>query len=169
MVVNNPESNMGNAVGCAPVLQMLQKGITVGLGTDAYTHDMLESLKVFLLIQRHQAALPNVGWNEAMTMLFENNARIAAKLFKKPLGVLKPGAAADVAVMDYPVFTPFSEENADGQILFGMMGRSCRTTVINGQVLYKDRAFVDIDEERLQAWTLEQSKKLWGELNHRAY
>ena len=168
MVVNNPESNMGNAVGCAPVLQMLQKGITVGLGTDAYTHDMLESLKVFLLIQRHQAALPNVGWNEAMTMLFENNARIAAKLFKKPLGVLKPGAA-DVAVMDYPVFTPFSEENADGHILFGMMGRSCRTTVINGRVLYKDRAFVDIDEERLQAWTLEQSKKLWGELNHRAY
>ena len=169
MVANNPESNMGNAVGCAPVLQMLQKGITVGLGTDAYTHDMLESLKVFLLIQRHQAALPNVGWNEAMTMLFENNARIAAKLFKKPLGVLKPGAAADVAVMDYPVFTPFSEENADGHILFGMMGRSCRTTVINGRVLYKDRAFVDIDEERLQAWTLEQSKKLWGELNHRAY
>ena len=169
MVVNNPESNMGNAVGCAPVLQMLQKGITVGLGTDAYTHDMLESLKVFLLIQRHQAALPNVGWNEAMTMLFENNARIAAKLFKKPLGVLKPGAAADVAVMDYPVFTPFSEENADGHILFGMMGRSCRTTVINGRALYKDRAVVDIDEERLQAWTLEQSKKLWGELNHRAY
>ena len=169
MAVNNPESNMGNAVGCAPVLQMMQKGITVGLGTDAYTHDMLESLKVFLIIQRHQAALPNVGWNEAMTMLFENNARIAAKLFKKPLGVLKPGAAADVAVMDYPVFTPFSEENADGHILFGMMGRSCRTTVINGRVLYKDRAFVDIDEERLQAWTLEQSKKLWGELNHRAY
>uniref|UniRef100_UPI0024B0E6C0 putative aminohydrolase SsnA n=1 Tax=Intestinimonas timonensis TaxID=1689270 RepID=UPI0024B0E6C0 len=48
MVVNNPESNMGNAVGCSPVLQMFQKGITVGMGTDAYTHDMLESLKVFL-------------------------------------------------------------------------------------------------------------------------
>ena len=26
MVCNNPESNMGNAVGCAPVLQMMQKG-----------------------------------------------------------------------------------------------------------------------------------------------
>ena len=36
MVVNNPESNMGNAVGCAPVLQMMKKGITVGMGTDAY-------------------------------------------------------------------------------------------------------------------------------------
>ena len=169
MAVNNPESNMGNAVGCAPVLEMLRRGVTVGLGTDAYTHDMLESLKVFLIIQRHNAALPNVGWSEAMTMLFENNAKIAAKYFQKPLGVLNPGAAADVVVMDYPVFTPFSEENADGHILFGMMGRSCRTTIINGKVLYQDRQFVGIDEERLNAWTLEQGKMLWGELNHRTY
>ena len=164
MVVNNPESNMGNAVGCAPVLQMLERGITVGLGTDAYTHDMLESLKVFLLIQRHNAALPNVGFGEAMAMLFDNNRQIAAKYFRKPLGVLKRGAAADVIVMDYPAFTPFSEANADGHILFGMMGRSCRTTIINGRVLYRDRAFVDIDEERINAWTLEKSKKLWGAL-----
>ena len=102
-------------------------------------------------------------------MLFQNNAAIGAKYFQKPLGVLKPGAAADVVVMDYKPFTPFSGENADGHILFGMMGRSCRTTIINGRVLYRDREFVDIDEEKLNAWTLEQSKQLWGELNHRTY
>ena len=169
MVVNNPESNMGNAVGCAPVLQMMKKGILVGMGTDAYTHDMLESLKVFLIIQRHNACLPNVAWGEAMQMLFANNAAIAAKYFRKPLGVLSPGAAADVIVMDYKPFTPFSEENVDGHMLFGMMGLSCRTTIINGRVLYKDREFVGIDEEKINAWTLEQSRKLWGELNHRTY
>ena len=43
------------------------------------------------------------------------------------------------------------------------------TTIINGKVLYKDREFVDIDEDAINAWTLEQSKKLWGELNHRTY
>ena len=169
MVVNNPESNMGNAVGCSPVLQMFQKGITVGMGTDAYTHDMLESLKVFLIIQRHNAALPNVAWCECMDMLFKNNAAIAAKYFEKPLGVLKSGAAADVIVMDYKPFTPFSDENIDGHMLFGMMGKNCRTTIINGKVLYKDREFVGIDEEKINAWTMEQSKKLWGELNHRTY
>ena len=169
MVVNNPESNMGNAVGCSPVLQMFQKGITVGMGTDAYTHDMLESLKVFLIIQRHNAALPNVGWCEAMDMLFRNNAAIAAKYFKKPLGVLKPGAAADIIVMDYKPFTPFSADNIDGHMLFGMMGKNCRTTIINGRVLYKDREFVDIDEDKINAFCMEQSKKLWGELNHRSY
>ena len=169
MVVNNPESNMGNAVGCAPVLQMMRKGILVGMGTDAYTHDMLESLKVFLTIQRHNAALPNVAWCEGTRMLFENNAAIAAKYFPQPVGVLKEGAAADVIVMDYKPFTPFSDENIDGHMLFGMMGKNCRTTIINGKVLYKDREFVGIDEERINAWTMEQSKKLWGALNHRVY
>ena len=169
MVVNNPESNMGNAVGCAPVLQMMRKGILVGMGTDAYTHDMLESLKVFLTIQRHNAALPNVAWCEGTQMLFENNAAIAAKYFPQPVGVLKEGAAADVIVMDYKPFTPFSDENIDGHMLFGMMGKNCRTTIINGKVLYKDREFVGIDEERINDWTMEQSKKLWGALNHRVY
>ena len=169
MVVNNPESNMGNAVGCAPVLKFFEKGITVGMGTDAYTHDMLESLKVFLIIQRHNAQMPNVAWMEGTSMLFDNNRKIAAKYFKKPLGILKDGAAADVIVMDYKPFTPFSDANIDGHMIFGFMGKNCRTTIINGKVLYKDREFVDIDEEAINAWTLEQSKKLWGELNHRVY
>lgn len=165
MVVNNPESNMGNAVGCAPVLKMMEKGILVGMGTDAYTHDMLESLKVFLIIQRHNAGMPNVAWAEDMQMLFQNNRTIAAKYFKKPLGILKEGAAADVIVMDYKPFTPFSEENVDGHMLFGMMGKNCRTTIINGKVVYRDREFVDIDEEKINAWTFEQAKKLWKSLN----
>ena len=169
MVVNNPESNMGNAVGCAPALLMLKKGILVGMGTDAYTHDMLESMKVFLIIQRHNAALPNVGWQEDVTMQFVNNRIIAEKYFGVPLGILKEGAAADIIVMDYKPFTPFSDENIDGHMLFGMMGKNCRTTIINGRVIYKDREFIDLDEEKINAWTMEQSKKLWGELNHRQY
>ena len=168
-IVNNPESNMGNAVGCAPVLEFFRRGIDVCLGTDAYTHDMLESLKVFLIIQRHNAAMPNVGWSEDMAMLFQNNPRMASGYFGREIGALRPGAAADVIVMDYPHFTPFSDENIDGHMLFGMMGRSCRTTIVNGRVLYRDRAFVDLDEERINAWTLEQAKKLWGDLNGRAY
>ncbi len=169
MVVNNPESNMGNAVGCAPVLKMMEKGITVGMGTDAYTHDMLESLKVFLIIQRHNACMPNVAWGEGVKMLFDNNSLIAGKYFGRSIGVIKKGAAADVIVMDYKPFTPFSDENIDGHMIFGMMGKNCRTTIINGKVIYKDREFIDLDEEKINAWTLEQSKKLWGSLNNRVY
>lgn len=168
-VVNNPESNMGNAVGCAPVLEFFRRDIDVCMGTDAYTHDMLESLKTFLCIQRHNAAMPNVGWGEAMQMLFQDNARMASRYFGREVGVLAPGAAADVVVMDYPTFTPLSADNIDGHILFGMEGRSCRTTIVNGQVLYRDREFTTIDEQRIDAWTLEQAKVLWGTLNGRRY
>ncbi|MEG2501232.1 MAG: putative aminohydrolase SsnA, partial [Oscillospiraceae bacterium] len=165
MVVNNPESNMGNAVGCSPILQLIKQGILVGMGTDAYTHDMLESLKVALIIQRHNACAPNVGWCEVTDMLFHNNAKIANKYFEKPLGVLKKGAAADVIVMEYKPFTPFSDENIDGHMLFGMEGKNCTTTMINGRLLYHDRKFVDLDEDKINAWTMGEAKKLWGALN----
>ncbi len=168
-VVNNPESNMNNAVGIAPVLEFYRRGIPVHLGTDAYTHDMLESLKVFIIAQRHNAGLPNVGWVEDMDMLFKNNPALASTYFGREIGVLRPGAAADVIVMDYPAFTPFSDENIDGHMLFGMMGKNCRTTIVNGRVLYQDRVFVAFDEERINAWTLEQARGLWSELNGRAY
>ena len=86
MCVNNPESNMGNAVGCSPVLQLMQRGITVGLGTDAYTNDMLESLKAALAIQRHNACMPNVGWCEVTDMLFKNNPRHWREIFWRASG-----------------------------------------------------------------------------------
>ena len=169
MCVNNPESNMGNAVGCSPILQLYKKGILVGLGTDAYTNDMLESIKVALIIQRHNACMPNVGWCEVTDMLFKNNAKMAERTGFPTLGVLAPGAAADVIVMDYKPFTPFSDANIDGHMLFGMTGRQCQTTMINGKILMKDRVLTEIDEEAVNAHILESSKRLWGKLNHCQY
>ena len=169
MCVNNPESNMGNAVGISPVLQLYKKGILIGLGTDAYTNDMLESIKVALCSQRHNACMPNVGWCEVTDMLFRNNARMAERTGFPTLGVLKPGAAADVIVMDYKPFTPFSDANIDGHMLFGMTGRQCQTTMINGRILMRDRVLTEIDEEAVNAHILESSKRLWGRLNHREY
>ena len=63
-VIHNPESNMGNAVGCAPVLDMVHRGVRAGLGSDGYTCDMFESLKVANMLQKHNAGQPSVGWAE---------------------------------------------------------------------------------------------------------
>ncbi len=169
MVVNNPESNMSNAVGVCPVLPLTKSGILCGLGTDAWTNDMVESLKAALCVQRLNACLPNVAWCEVTDMLFKNNPLIAEKYFPVQLGILKEGAAADVIVMDYKPYTPFSDENIDGHILFGMTGKLCRTTIANGKVLMKDRELQFIDEEAENAHILESAKKLWGELNRRVY
>ena len=164
-VVNNPESNMGNAVGISPVLAMHQKGISLGLGTDAYTNDMLESAKVALCAQRHNACLPNVGWGEVTDMLFRNNPKLASQHFGVDLGVLRPGAAADIIVMDYKPDTPFSDVNVDGHMLFGMTGRQCQTTIVGGRVLMRDRALLGVDEEALHARILESANRLWDRLD----
>lgn len=169
MCVNNPESNMGNAVGISPVLELYKRGILIGLGTDAYTNDMLESIKVALIAQRHNVCLPAVGWCEITDMLFKNNAKMAARTGFPTLGVLKPGAAADIIVMDYKPFTPFSDANIDGHMIFGMTGRQCQTTMINGKILMLDRQLTTIDEEAVNAGILEQSKKFWGKLNNCTY
>ncbi|MCD8088519.1 MAG: putative aminohydrolase SsnA [Oscillospiraceae bacterium] len=165
MCVTNPESNMGNAVGVAPVLKMFQKGILVGLGTDAYTHDMLESLKVELIIQRHNAGLPNVGWQESTGMLFENNAKMCARYLSKPVGILAPGALADIAVFDYHPFTPFGAENVEGHILYGFQGKMCLHTVINGQLLMENRTLTQTDEESVYQRVEAAARRLWSELN----
>lgn len=48
------------------------------------------------------AAMPNVGWCEAMTMLFENNVKMASKYFDRKLGVLEPGACASATPYLHP-------------------------------------------------------------------
>lgn len=165
MVVHNPESNMGNAVGCGPVIQLFQEGILLGLGTDGYTNDMLESYKVGNIIHKHNLCDPTVAWGEIPAMLFENNAKIAGRFFEKPLGVLKPGAYADVIVTDYDPLTPMDGGNCNSHILFGMNGRSVVTTVCNGRVLMRDRKLLAADEPALMAACRESAAKLWKSIN----
>lgn len=165
MVVHNPESNMGNACGCPPTMEMVHRGILTGLGTDGYTHDMIESYKVANVLHKHHLCDANAAWGEVPKMLFENNAAIANRYFKTPLGVLKEGAAGDVIVVDYNPPTQLDASNINGHILFGMTGRDVVTTVANGRVLMKDREIKVIDVEEAMAKCREESAKLWHSIN----
>ena len=165
MVVHNPESNMGNACGCPPTMELVHRGILTGLGTDGYTHDMLESYKVANVLHKHHLCDANAAWGEVPKMLFENNAAIANRYFKTPLGVLKEGAAGDVIIVDYNPPTQLDASNINGHILFGMTGRDVVTTVANGRVLMKDREIKVIDVEEAMAKCREESAKLWHSIN----
>ena len=165
MVVHNPESNMGNAVGCGPVIRLFEEGILLGLGTDGYTNDMLESYKVGNIIHKHNLCDPTVAWGEIPAMLFENNPLIAGRFFSRPLGVLKKGAYADVIVTDYDPLTPMDGTNVNGHILFGMNGRSVVTTVCNGKVLMRDRKVLVADEAAVMSECRKSSAKLWQSIN----
>lgn len=165
MVVHNPESNMGNAVGCTPVLEFMKKGLILGLGTDGYTSDMFESMKVANILHKHHNCDPTVAWGEVPTMLFENNAKIVNRFFEKPVGVLEKGAYADIIVAEYDPLTPLNGNNANSHILFGLNGRCITTTMINGKVVMKDREILGVDTEGIMAKSRELSTKLWNKIN----
>ena len=165
MVVHNPESNMGNACGCPPTMEIVHKGILTGLGTDGYTHDMIESWKVANVIHKHHLVDPGAAWAEVPEMLFQGNARIANRYFEKKLGVLEKGAAADIIITDYIPPTPMNAGNLNGHMLFGMNGRSVVTTVGNGKILMKNRELQGIDEERCLAKIREGAARLEKKIN----
>lgn len=165
MVVHNPESNMGNACGCPPTMELVHRGILTGLGTDGYTHDMMESYKVANVLHKHHLCDPNAAWGEVPEMLFGNNARIAARYFKPELGVLREGAAGDVIIVAYNPLTPLNENNINSHLVFGVTGHDVVTTVANGKVLMKDRKLTHIDEAKVMDDCRQAAKALAERIN----
>jgi putative selenium metabolism protein SsnA len=161
VVVHNPQSNMNNAVGCAAVPQLLERGIPVCLGTDGMTSNMLEEARASLFIRHHVADDPATGFGETVQMLFENNAALATACFGKRLGVLEKGAAADVIVMDYTPFTPATADNVYGHLLFGAAAERVDTTVCAGKVLMRDGKLETLDVARFAREALDRTPKTW--------
>lgn len=160
-VIHNPESNMNNAVGCADVLRMMGKRITVGLGTDGMSSDMLAQMRCAYLLQRHERRDPRLAFAEAPAMLLENNAVIVGQLFGKKLGRLAVGAPADIAILDYVPPTPLGPGNFLGHLLFGMVDAAVDTVICDGRVLLRGKKFVAIDEERICARSRELAAGFW--------
>ncbi|MBZ2174979.1 putative aminohydrolase SsnA [Schnuerera sp. xch1] len=161
-VVHNPMSNMGNAVGCPPVVLMVRQGIRVGLGTDAYTNDMFESMKVANILQSHHLCDPTVGFMETKALQFDNNPAICNNYFKRKLGVLKKGAYADIITVDYKPYTPLNGDTYFGHILFGMTGKMVNDTIINGKFAMKNKEILPVDEDAIMARSSERAAKIWS-------
>lgn len=165
MVVHNPESNMGNACGCPPTMEIVHKGIVTGLGTDGYTHDMMESWKVANILHKHHLCDPKAAWGEVPQMLFEGNREIAGRYFRNRPGSLEKGSAADVIIVDYDPLTPMNESNFNSHLLFGVNGSMVRTTICNGKVLMKNRELCVCDEEKIMAECRQAAGKLAESIN----
>lgn len=163
-VIHNPQSNMGNAVGYCPVLKFLDHGIQVGLGTDGYTQDMIETARIAALMMRHENRNPRTGWVEPYDMLLKTNAELATKHFGVRLGRLEEGAGADLILLDYVPYTPFNANNLSGHMHFGMNGAMVTDTMAKGQWLMQDRKVLTIDEQDLVAKATKAAQGLWEEM-----
>lgn len=161
VVAHNAQSNMSNAVGVAPALEMVQKGVRVGLGTDGFTADMFEAAASTNIVHKLAARDPSVGWEEGQRMALDTNPEVATEFFGVRLGALAPGYGADLIVVDYDPYTALSAGSFWGHMLFGMRGGQVRHAVVDGRVVMRDRQVLGLDEARLRARARTLSKEVW--------
>lgn len=158
-LIHNPSSNMNNAVGMAPILKMLKKGILIGLGTDGFGQDVLEEMKNASLLIKHTEKDPNLGL-EAFGFL-KNNAKIASLHFNKTLGSIERGALADIVIYGYIPPTPLTPKTIFSHLFFGLSSLVPDTVIVEGRVIYKNGEFLDVDEEKILYQTKLRAQRLW--------
>ena len=166
--VHNPRSNMNNAVGRAPVEEMVRTGVNVGLGNDGFSMNMMQEMKAAYLLHKLALADPRAMPGDLLINLaFARNAHIMKAVFSPfcqdfpRLGELSVGAAADIVLLDYLPPTPLSSENFPWHLIFGMDGHQVNSTMVAGRWLMRNRQLLTIDEERIHARAMELSSALW--------
>jgi len=165
-VTHQPRSNMNNAVGVADVEGLLRVGVKVGLGNDGFSNAMWDEWKAAYL--HHKAARRDPRRMSGATvaeMAVTNNAALANVFFPEaPIGVLVPGAFADIIFVDYHPATPMTVDNLPWHILFGFENSMVTGAICAGKVLMKDRRLLFLDEAEIAARSRGLAKKAWGRI-----
>jgi len=169
--VHNPRSNMNNAVGRAPVEEMVRAGINVGLGNDGFSMNMLQEMKAAYLLHKLALSDPRAMPGDlVLDLAFARNAHIMEAVFSPfcvdfpRVGELSIGSAADIVLLDYLPPTPLSSENFPWHLIFGMDGHHVNSTMVAGRWLMRNRQLLTIDEARVHARARELSQVLWKRL-----
>jgi putative selenium metabolism protein SsnA len=162
-VTHQPRSNMNNAVGVADIDGMQRAGIRVGLGNDGFSNAMWAEWRAAYLLHKVWHRDPRrAGGAEIAQIAVHNNAALARAFFPEtPPGLLMPGSAADIILVDYHPTTPLSAGNLPWHILFGFETSMITTTLCAGRVLMRDRGLLTLDEAAITARARELAGSVW--------
>lgn len=151
-VSTQPVSNSYLAAGVAPVREMIECGLTVGIGTDdANCNDsvnLISDMKVLALLHRatHQDA--SVITPEKILEMSTIDAARAIGM-ERELGSLEAGKLADVITIDLrtPQTTPCHDVAAT--LVFQAYGNEVDTVMVNGEIVMRHRQlrFLPVTEE----------------------
>jgi len=148
-VSHNPESNMKLASGTAPVVDYLEAGITVGLGTDGAASnndlDMFEAMRFAAFLQKHARNDPRALPATAVLDMATRGGAAALGLDAQ-IGSVEVGKRADVILVDTrgPRQTPMFDPVA--HLVYSAHGDDVTTTIVNGKVLMRDRKVLTLNE-----------------------
>ncbi len=169
--VHNPRSNMNNAVGRAPVEEMVRAGVNVGLGNDGFSMNMMQEMKAAYLLHKLALEDPRVMPGElVLNLAFQHNARIMDAVFSPfspdfpRVGELSVGSAADLVLLDYLPPTPLSSGNFPWHLIFGIDAHHVNSTMVAGRWLMRNHQLLTVDEARIHARARELSQTLWNRM-----
>jgi 5-methylthioadenosine/S-adenosylhomocysteine deaminase len=149
-VISNPVSNAYSCDGIAPLKQMFQAGVNVGLGSDgAYVNcsmDMVEQMKFAALIQ-------NVTHFDPTLMTAERVIEMATISTAKAMGIdhlvgsLEEGKKADIVAFNLKKAHITVPNRLVGALVFSAHGTDVDTVVVNGELKLRGGELVGFDNE----------------------
>ncbi len=146
-VIHCPASNMKLASGMAPVQDLLDAGVTIGLGTDgaASNNDlsMLDEARDAAMIGKLAASDASAVPAEFVVEMLTAGSADAIGL---ETGRLATGAPADLAVVDLekPHLTP--GHDLVSHLTYAAEASDVRHTICDGSILMRDREVLTVDE-----------------------
>jgi 5-methylthioadenosine/S-adenosylhomocysteine deaminase len=144
-------SNMKLAVGNAPIVELQDRGISVGLGTDGAASnnnlDMFEEMD--LVAKFHKAMRNDPTIMDAKTVLRMATLDGANVLQKADIGSVEIGKTADIILLDLrkPHLTPLY--NVYSHLVYSARGSEVEAAIINGQLVMADGKLLTVDEDEI--------------------
>jgi 5-methylthioadenosine/S-adenosylhomocysteine deaminase len=160
-VIHCPASNMKLASGMAPIQRLLDAGVGVGLGTDGAASN--NDLDVFDEM-RDAAMVGKLATGDASAVPAEAVVRMATEGGNRALGFdggrIEVDAPADLVVVDFdaPRMTPVHDYVS--HLAYAATGSDVRHTVVDGDVLLRDRELQTLDEDAVRARAAERAAAL---------
>ena len=149
-VSHNPVSSMKLAAGVAPVPQMLEKGIRVGLGTDGSASnnalDMFKEMDASAKLHKVMSLDPTV-MNASSVLKVATSGGASVLGMGNLIGSIEVGKLADIIIMDMnqphltPLYNPYS------QLVYAARGADVKTSIVNGKIVMENRRLLTIDLE----------------------
>lgn len=163
-VSHMPLSNCEVGAGIAPLLDLLERGVTVGLGSDGYLNDMFAVMRGAFLVHRAAALNPTaITAAEVLHLATEGAART---LGMERVGRLETGWHADLQLVDLEgpagLPTPVEDHNLLDQLLLWRSASDVRKVMVGGDWIVEDGEVIGADLGQLRAHCREQAARLWA-------
>jgi 5-methylthioadenosine/S-adenosylhomocysteine deaminase len=150
-VSHNPSSNMKLASGISPVAKLLDKKISLSLGTDGAASnnnlDMFEEIKIASLLQKVDTLNPKVlNAEEAFKLITLNGAKALG--LENEIGSIEIGKKADIILVDTltPNLTP-NTNSLISHLIYSANGFNVDTTICNGEILMENKKLKVLNEK----------------------